>query len=430
MKKLIILFVSVCCALCAYGQGALKIALYITGDSDFSIKKVFGNKLSDAISQDGTFKAVDYTTNFDAEVKKQQGFNHIVTVEDILALEERSDADYLCIVSMVYMVKDNSIVATVYNSANEELGTVTGGNWDSIAEMDRTARNLSGQITNTALGIPNEQPKKRRGERLRIGGRETAKQETAKQETAQDVAPTTPIDDSLLFNMIYVEGGAFMMGCPEGQKTCGKEEMPTHRVTVSDFYISATEVTYAQWKAVMGSYPVRNFKGEDQLPVAVNWVEIQDFLAKLNARTTGAKYSLPTEAQWEYAARGGESSKGYKYSGSSDVDEVAWYADNSGRKAHVAGGKQANELGLYDMSGNVWEWCRDRYDKYSDTEQTDPVITDSGKDRVLRGGSWDAKREDVQVWRRSSGNPEQRVKSTGFRPSSNIGFRLVRDANK
>jgi formylglycine-generating enzyme required for sulfatase activity len=185
---------------------------------------------------------------------------------------------------------------------------------------------------------------------------------------------------------------------------------------VSDFYIGATEVTYAQWRAVMGTYPVSGFHGDATLPVTVTWLATQDFIGKLNART-GAKYRLPTESEWEYAARGGNQSQDYKYSGSNDVDEVAWYADNSGRKAHIVGGKQVNELGLYDMSGNVWEWCRDRYDKYSAPEQTDPVVTESGKNRIIRGGGWDAKKEEVRNTRRSSENPEARTK--------NIGFRLV-----
>jgi formylglycine-generating enzyme required for sulfatase activity len=421
MKKSIILLVAACCTLCAYGQATQKIAVYVSGNSDLSIKKVFGSKLAEAITRNGEFKAVDYTADFDAEIKKQQGFNHAVTAEDIFQLEERFGAQFLCIATMITMAKGSGVTASLYNSTNDELGVAAGGDIGSIADMDKTAKAMAIQIADFAAGREIEQPKKGRAARAaeKLTRKEQREKQDKKQAEQEEPIPAGPIDDAQLFNMIYVQGGAFMMGCPDAPDACEKDAVPAHRVTLSDFYIGATEVTHAQWKAVTGSYPERGFKGDDQLPVCVSWLDVQDFIGKLNSKT-GAKYRLPTEAEWEYAARGGELSQGYKYSGSSDVDEAAWYADNSGRKAHIVGGKQANELGIYDMSGNVWEWCRDRYDKYSDTEQNDPVVTDSGKNRVMRGGSWDAKREDTRVWRRSSANPEVRPR--------NIGFRLVRNA--
>jgi formylglycine-generating enzyme required for sulfatase activity len=410
MKKLIVLFVAVFCALCTYGQTPPKITIYTTGDSDLSTKKIFGSKLVGAITRAGEFKATDHTADYDAEVKKQKGFSHIVTVEDVFAVENNFGAQFFCLVTMSTSGDFIAVAASLLNPETEDLSTTTVEVMRSLPEMDKTADKLAKQIADIAAGRVKEQPKKRG-----IFGlfKKNQKENVEKQETVG------PIDDSLLFNMIYVQGGTFIMGCPDEPKACEKDEKPTHQVTLSDFYIGATEVTYAQWKAVMGSYPAKKIEGNDQLPVCVSWLEVQDFIGKLNVNNTGRKYRLPTEAEWEYAARGGNTSQSYKYSGSNDVDEVAWYADNSGRKTHIVGGKQTNELGLYDMSGNVWEWCRDRYDKYSDAEQSDPVITESGKNRVIRGGSWDAKREDIRAWRRASENPDKQTQ--------NIGFRLARN---
>ena len=187
------------------------------------------------------------------------------------------------------------------------------------------------------------------------------------------------------FTMIPVEGGTFTMGATSEMTEPYLWEKPTHQVTLSSYYIGETEVTQALWQAVMGSNP-SEFKG-DNLPVEmVSWHDCQTFISRLNS-LTGKRFRLPTEAEWEFAARGGNQSSRTQYSGSSCIDDVAWYEGNSGGKTHPVKTKQPNELGLYDMTGNVDEWCQDWYDSYSSDAQTDPTGASSGDHRVCRGGS-------------------------------------------
>ena len=190
----------------------------------------------------------------------------------------------------------------------------------------------------------------------------------------------------VFFNMIRVEHGTFMMGATKEQKRAFGNEKPIHQVTLTnDYYIGETQVTQALWKAVMGKNPSR-FHG-DNLPVEnVSWNDCQSFIQRLNNKT-GKTFRLPTEAEWEYAARGGKKSRNTQYSGGNNVIDVAWQNGNTGRKDHPVKTKQANELGIYDMSGNVWEWCQDRFGAYSSDAQTNPSGPKSGPCRVKRGGS-------------------------------------------
>ena len=189
------------------------------------------------------------------------------------------------------------------------------------------------------------------------------------------------------YEMVEVRGGTFRMGATSEQGSDARgDEKPVHSVTLSGYYIGNTEVTQALWEAVMGSNPSR-FKGDD-LPVEhVSWDDCQEFIRKLNS-LTGEHFRLPTEAEWEFASRGGNNSRGYKHSGSNYIDNVAWYWDNSEFSTHPVATKLPNELGIYDMSGNVWEWCSDWYGKYSSGALTNPKGPYDGSDRVNRGGSW------------------------------------------
>jgi formylglycine-generating enzyme required for sulfatase activity len=189
--------------------------------------------------------------------------------------------------------------------------------------------------------------------------------------------------------MKYVEGGEFMMGAANDDTAAYDCEKPSHIVRLDSYYMGETQVTQALWETVMGNNP-SYFKG-DSLPVEnVSWYDCQEFIKKLNS-ITGKNFSLPTEAQWEFAARGGNKSRGFLYSGSNNLDEVAWYRHNSNRQTHQVATKKANELGLYDMTGNVEEWCEDYYGKnyYSNSSQDNPQGPLSGGHRILRGGSWD-----------------------------------------
>jgi len=215
------------------------------------------------------------------------------------------------------------------------------------------------------------------------------------------------------FEMVFVEGGTFTMGCTPEQSKCNKDEKPAHFVILSNYYIGKYEVTQAQWRAVMGNNP--SYFNGDNLPVEnVSWNDAQEFVHKLNNQT-GKNYRLPTEAEWEYACRGGKFSASYKYSGSNTISDVAWYYENSDRKTHPVGYKQANELGIYDMSGNVWEWCSDWYGSYNSNLQTNPQGASTGSQRVLRGGSWNNHAQNCRVSYRHYSSPDSRGSGSGFR---------------
>ena len=214
--------------------------------------------------------------------------------------------------------------------------------------------------------------------------------------------------NKLINNMVYVSGGTFIMGGDDSS-----DQMPTHSVTLSSYYICKYEVTQALWRAVMGSNP-SNFKGNN-LPVEnVSWYDCQTFIKRLNSYT-GRNFRLPTEAEWEFAARGGNYSRHYKYSGSNHIDDVAWYIDNSNKRPHPVGTKQANELGLYDMSGNVGEWCSDWDGSYSSYSQTNPTGPNSGSSRVNRGGFWRYNARYCRTPERSSNAPDYCVNFIGLR---------------
>ncbi|MBI9090306.1 MAG: formylglycine-generating enzyme family protein [Desulfobacterium sp.] len=213
---------------------------------------------------------------------------------------------------------------------------------------------------------------------------------------------------------VSVPGGCFMMGNNSGES----DERPSHEACVYDFWIGRYEVTQGQWKAIMGSNPSRFKKGDNYPVEMVSWDDVKVFLKRLNEISTET-FRLPTEAEWEYAATcGGE---GFTFAGGDDIDAVAWYDGNSNETTHGVGTKAPNNYALYDMSGNVWEWCEDvhAWNAYSNTGRTTPLFLGKGFRKVDRGGSWVNFKGDVRATRRDRYNPEDK--------SSNLGFRLIRE---
>jgi formylglycine-generating enzyme required for sulfatase activity len=245
----------------------------------------------------------------------------------------------------------------------------------------------------------------------------------------QPVTETFTVN-GVTFTMVAVEGGTFTMGATAEQGSdAWQEEKPAHQVTLSSYCIGQTEVTQALWQAVMGSNPSYfnggNYGTNLQRPVEqVSWNDCQTFITKLN-QMTGKTFRLPTEAEWEFAARGGKLSQGYKYAGSNTIGDVAWHMDNipsqtegnAGYGTQTVATKAPNELGLYDMSGNVFEWCQDWYSDvyYSSSPSTNPTGPTSGSFRVLRGGGWGNDARHCRVLNRDSNSLSRRNSSIGLR---------------
>jgi TonB family protein len=224
-------------------------------------------------------------------------------------------------------------------------------------------------------------------------------------------------------DMIDIKGGTFTMGCINEQSNCEDNEKPAHEVTISDFQIGKYEVTQKQWIEIMGNNP--SFNKSDNLPVEqVSWNDVQDFIKKLNQKT-GKKYRLPTEAEWEYAARGvpvAEPVEATLYSGSNNIDEVAWYSGNSGSTTHPVGQKKANGLGIYDMTGNVWEWCSDWYGNYSSENQINAQGASKGIYHVIRGGSWGYDPQICRISYRGNYSANDKHDFIGFRLALSDSF--------
>jgi formylglycine-generating enzyme required for sulfatase activity len=297
----------------------------------------------------------------------------------------------------------NGRVATI---ASEPLGVALSIDGNPVGQTP-----YSGRLTFGSHTLQIQQGEKKAEKTVSIfqtGGETSFSLSFDPQSFAETVNATT-------IEMVAIKGGTFQMGSNEGLS----EEKPIHTVTVSDFSIGKTEVTQAQWVAIMGSNP-SNFKG-DNLPVeTVSWDDVQVFLGKLNAKT-GKTYRLPTEAEWEYAAGAstGPATGRNKFAGTnneSSLGDYAWYDGNSGGKTHPVGSKQPNSLGLYDMGGNVWEWCNDWYGSYISSPKNNPKGATTGSLRVNRGGSWIIAASVCRVAYRNSNTPGYRYRNLGFRP--------------
>ncbi|MDO5496463.1 MAG: formylglycine-generating enzyme family protein [Alistipes sp.] len=249
------------------------------------------------------------------------------------------------------------------------------------------------------------------------GGRKSAHQNTYEKDFVES-------ERGLNMRMVYVEGGTFTMGASEYDSEAYGREKPAHQVTLSPFYIAECEVTQYQWRKIMGStvYDQKELSGDsakygvgDDYPMCyVSYEDAKAFCRELSL-LTGRTYVLPTEAQWEFAAYGGVNSAGYKYSGGHSINDVAWYGDNSGSTTHPVGQKLSNELGLYDMCGNIYEWCSDWQGSYSDESLFNPVGPNGGEWKVLRGGCWASVAGNCRITSRGNSSPSSRNNIIGFR---------------
>lgn len=222
--------------------------------------------------------------------------------------------------------------------------------------------------------------------------------------------------DNICFDMQRVEGGVFVMGgTPEQHKEKISTDLPTHTVSLDAYYIASTEVTQALWNAVMPEWFVSSEWNTPTLPITdVNWYDCQEFIHRLDS-ITGMPFRLPTEAEWEFAARGGNESKGYRFAGGDVVNEVSWGLNNAGFRTHSVGCRKANELGLYDMTGNVSEWCSDWYGRFYLGTEPNPQGAKDGEWKVVRGGSFDNCEENSYLSRREYYAPYEAMNYCGLR---------------
>ncbi|MCQ2349899.1 MAG: SUMF1/EgtB/PvdO family nonheme iron enzyme [Paludibacteraceae bacterium] len=314
------------------------------------------------------------------------------------------------------------------NITSEELAVAEYGFYISTTEFKKLNDGLKKTVTsmdddhNFSVKISGLEPETKYYYRAYlVTGDEFVVGETLTFETSMfGDRPLTFAVGNVEFTMIFVNGGTFTMGAPDSDTQAFPSEKPAHQVTVSSYYIGETEVTQELWQAIMGTNPSE--VSNSTLPVEnVSWNDCQEFITKLNEQFSdlfnNRLFRLPTEAEWEYAARGGEKSQGYLYSGSNNIGEVAWYGDDSNNTTHPVKQKKPNELGIYDMTGNVWEICQNFFYPYTDTAETDPQGPTEGHEHGLRGGGY--KNDE-----RNSRNANR----GGFYPDNNShdkGLRLV-----
>lgn len=366
MKKFLLLLVSVCMALpqlCVAAPAVKKnVAVYVTGGIDSKIKRVIGSKMAEYLSDGLHFAAKERSADFIGLRTGKYKNCTAVTPSVIAEMGGALGADYVLLAS-VDKVLDGLYgeVLLIDVVSGETIATASGSavSTSSMGDLYKLAKDLADGLADTALNSSV------------VTVTTTARFYTGPVETFNVNGET--------FEMVRVEGGTYGMG------TTDKEPYgvctPVHSETVGTFYIGRTEVTQGLWEAVMGNNPAWP-KGRD-LPVeSVSWEDCQEFCEKLS-QLTGVNFRLPTEAEWEYAARGGNKTRGYKYSGSNSCSDVAWYDGNSGQQTHPVATMQPNELGIYDMCGNLWEWTSDLWcsDYGSDRDGGS-----SGIDRVQRGG--------------------------------------------
>lgn len=423
MKKLLILLLSVL-SLTAYAQTEIKkVAILETvdkmGNVPYGVLLQVRSSLTYAISSNAGYEGYDRVDM--AAITGEQNFQRtgMVSDEQIKRLGEMTGAAYVLIAEAALYDDQNIIIAA--KILDVETGGVMSSTPPAVAPKDpMKMAEACIKCSQTLVGG-------------KMPTRTTTSTTYSQTGYASQPAPAANQDFTetawgINMKMIWVEGGDFLMGCTSEQGgDCDSDEQNVRRVTVDGFYIGMLEVTQSQWEKVVGTSiyqqwtkadysgsPTRGV-GPDYPMYCVSWDEAMEF-CRLLSNKTGRTYTLPTEAQWEYAARGGNKNEGAKYAGSNMIDAVAWYYDHSGSSTHIVGSKRANALGIYDMTGNVREWCKDWYaDSYVSYDTNNPVGPSSGSNRVLRGGSWVNSASDCRVASRGYNSPGIRGSGHGFR---------------
>lgn len=424
MKKLLIILLSAL-SLTAFSQTETKrIAILETvdkeGNVDYPKELLLRQTLTFAIQRTSGYEGFNRVDM--SAITGEQNFQRtgMVSDEQIKQLGQMTGAKYILIAEAANY--SNTEILVLANLVDVESGKIVNSSVPIVTSMD------SETLTKSCIDIAKTL--------LNIGGgtmpiRTTTTTTYSQTGYASQPAPAANQDFTetawgVNMKMIWVEGGDFLMGCTSEQGgDCYSDEQNVRRVTVDGFYIGMLEVTQSQWEKVVGTsiYQQKSKAdasstygvGPDYPMYYVSWDEAMEF-CRLLSNKTGRTYTLPTEAQWEYAARGGNKNEGAKYAGSNMIDAVAWYTDNSGSSTHIVGSKRANALGIYDMSGNVWEWCKDWYaNSYVSYDTNNPVGPSSGSGRVIRGGSWGYNASGCRVANRDGISPGIRGSYLGFR---------------
>ena len=423
MKKLLILLLSALSLIVCAQTDVKKVAILETvdkmGNVPYGVLLQVRSSLTYAISSNAGYEGYDRVDM--AAITGEQNFQRtgMVSDEQIKRLGEMTGAAYVLIAEAALYDDQNIIIAA--KILDVETGGVMSSTPPAVAPKDPMKMAEACIKCSQTL----------------VGGKMPTRTTTTTTDSqtgyASQPAPAANQDFTetawgINMKMIWVEGGDFLMGCTSEQGgDCGSDEQNVRRVTVDGFYIGMLEVTQSQWEKVVGTSiyqqwtkagnsgsPTRGV-GPDYPVYCVSWDEAMEF-CRLLSNKTGRTYTLPTEAQWEYAARGGNKNESAKYAGSNMIDAVAWYTDNSGGSTHIVGSKRANALGIYDMSGNVWEWCKDWYaSSYVSYDTNNPTGPSSGSNRVIRGGGWLHSASRCRVAYRGSDSPGNRYGNLGFR---------------
>ncbi|MGL4957179.1 MAG: formylglycine-generating enzyme family protein [Bacteroidales bacterium] len=366
-----------------------RVAVYVTGGSSDSYNRVLGARLAPLISKQKGYIATNRTVIFQRELNKMKEYNDKIDNNLLIRVGKWYTASYIYVVDMTTEEGTISIDLHLLNVETKEITHQSKLYCPSGATSQELFTVIQPSVKETFNPKQNSLHKANdKNVRFKAKGIE--------------------------FEMVLVEGGTFSMGCTTEQGTdCDMDERPSHRVTLSDYYIGKYEVTQNLWYNVMGEN--NSYSKGEELPVEnVSWEECIKFTQKLS-EIVGKNFRLPTEAEWEFAARGGTKSKGYKYAGSNNAREVAWFWDNSNKTSRKVGSGKPNELGIYDMSGNVYEWCSDWAGLYSTRAQTNPKGSPVGNERILRGGSWYSPEGNCRNSLRFTNSPENAYRNGGLR---------------